>query len=361
MNRNLLIVDDEPNVISSLRRELKREDCTLFSALSGEEGLRVLEKQDIAVVLSDLSMPEMNGIALLERARDLKPDTVRVLLTGCSSESSARAAINRAQVFEYLTKPWSREALVSTLNRSFSHHHLITENRRLQRLTKAQNRELKKNNVDLEARVRRRTRQLQEAVHEGVMMLAKAAEAKDDDTGEHVLRIRELTEKICCSLGLDARQTGRIGLSSILHDVGKIHIPDRILQKPGKLTPAEFEIMKTHTLAGERILGQTDFYQTAREIARSHHERWDGSGYPDGLSGASVPLAARIVSVADVYDALTSERPYKTAWPHRRALEEMARLKGKFFDPEILEAFFDQVIADQDDFEERKASHGNRR
>lgn len=360
MNRNLLIVDDEPNVISSLQRQLKRVDCTMFSALSGEDGLSVLEKQDIAVVLSDLNMPKMNGIALLEKARDLKPDTVRVLLTGCSSESSAMAAINRAQVFEYLTKPWSKEALVSTLDRSFAHHHLITENRRLQRLTKAQNQELKKNNMNLEARVQRRTRQLQEALHEGVMMLAKAAEAKDDDTGEHVFRIQALTEKICRGLGLDVGRTRQIGLSSILHDVGKINIPDRILRKPGKLTLAEFEIMKTHTLAGERILGRTDFYQTAREIARNHHERWDGSGYPDGLSGASIPLAARIVSVADVYDALTSKRPYKSAWPRQRALEEMFQLKGKLFDPEILEAFFDHVITDQSEFEERKASHGNR-
>ena len=359
MNRTLLIVDDEPHIIASLRRALRPLDCKILSAQTGREGLELLMEQEIGVVMSDLSMPEMDGIALLEKARRLKPDTVRVLLTGNSSEPSARAAINRARVFEYLIKPWSKNALISTLDRSFSHYRLVTENRRLQRLIQAQNQDLKKSNQNLEAKVRHRTRQLEEALREGVMMLANAAEAKDDDTGEHVARIRREAERISQCMGLGDQRSRQIGLSSILHDVGKIHIPDSILRKPGPLTQAEFKIMKGHTLAGEKILGQTDFYQTAREIARSHHERWDGTGYPDGLQGEAIPLPARIVTVADVFDALTHARPYKPAWRRDQALEEMQRLENKLFDPDILRVFMEQLNAEPGQEDERTACHGN--
>ena len=170
-------------------------------------------------------------------------------------------------------------------------------------------------------------------------MLAMGAEAKDDDTGEHILRIQDLTSKICSGLGMSLEESEQISFFSIMHDVGKIHIPDRILQKPGPLNPQEWQVMQTHCLAGEKILGTKPFYQTAREIARSHHERWNGSGYPDGLKGAAIPIAARIVTVADVFDALTHKRPYKPAWPVAAALAEMQTLSAKSFDPDILHVF----------------------
>jgi putative two-component system response regulator len=169
-------------------------------------------------------------------------------------------------------------------------------------------------------------------------MLAMAAEAKDDDTGHHVHRIQDLTRDICIGLGLSPEESEQFSFSSIMHDVGKINIPDNILRKAGPLTDQEWTVMKTHTIAGEKILGKKPFYQTAREIARSHHERWDGRGYPDGLKGESIPLAARIVTVADVFDALTHSRPYKKAWSAEKALAEMKRLAHKVFDPDILEA-----------------------
>ena len=339
MNRALLIVDDEPDVTSSLNRQLKRDGYSIYSANSGGTGLQLLKENDIGVVVSDLMMPEMDGITFLELVKQHKPDVVRMLLTAHGSLDNAMAAVNRLQIFGYLTKPWSAEELKGTIARAFQQYNLSAENKRLQQLTKAQNQRLSFINENLEDAVRKRTFQLEEAIREGVVMLAMAAEAKDDDTGEHIHRIRRLTYEICTGLGISSEESEQISFFSIMHDVGKIHIPDSILQKPGSLSAQEWKVMQTHCLAGEKILGNKLFYQTAREIARSHHERWDGNGYPDGLKGELIPLAARVVTVADVFDALTHERPYKPAWSVEAALVEMKTLAGKVFDPKILSLF----------------------
>ena len=341
INRALLIVDDEPNVISSLNRQLRHDGYTIYAANSGSAGLEQLKKNDIGVVLSDQMMPEMDGVAFLEAVKQQRPDTVRMLLTGQASLKNAMAAINRSQIFGYLTKPWSPEVLKGTIASAFEHYNLTVENKRLQQLTEEQNQQLSLGNENLEDLVRKRTSQLEEAVREGVVMLAMAAEAKDDDTGEHVHRIQKFTTEICAGLGISSEESEQISFFSIMHDVGKIHIPDSILQKPGPLTAEEWKVMQTHCIAGEKILGEKPFYQTAREIARSHHERWDGNGYPHGLKGETIPLAARIVTVADVFDALTNERPYKPAWSVEAALAEMKTLPAKVFDPGILSVFFD--------------------
>ena len=340
LNRSLLIVDDEPNIISSLERQLRHESYSIYSANSGKAGLKFLKENDIGVVLSDLIMPKMDGITFLEIVKQIKPDVVRILLTGHGTLKNAMDSINRSQIFGYLTKPWSPEALSGTIEGAFQHYNLGLENKRLQRLTEEQNKQLNTVNENLENLVHERTLELEEAVREGVVMLALAAEAKDDDTGEHIHRIQRSTRDICAALGMFSKESEQIAFFSIMHDVGKIHIPDSILQKPGTLTVEEWVVMQTHCIAGEKILGDKPFYQTAREIARSHHERWDGNGYPDGLKEDSIPLPARIVTVADVFDALTHERPYKQAWPLEEALAEMELLSGKLFDPEILKVFF---------------------
>jgi putative two-component system response regulator len=341
VNRNLLIVDDEPNVLSSLKREVRQEGYTIYLATQGEAGLDILQNHNIGVILSDQMMPKMDGITFLERAKQRNPDAVRLILAAHESLENAMAAIDRAGVFGYLTKPWSSDELKGTIARAYEHYDLIMENRRLQRLTSEQNEALKKFNADLEGLVHDRTMQLEEAIREGVLMLALAAEAKDDGTGQHVQRICELTQAISVKLGMSAAESERIGFFSMMHDVGKIHIPDDILKKPGPLTEEQWSVMKSHTAIGEKILGSKPFYQTAREIARSHHEKWDGSGYPDGLRGDAIPLTARIVTVADVFDSLTHDRPYKEAWPTKEALAEMKRLSGTLFDPEILGAFLE--------------------
>jgi len=344
INRSLLIVDDEPNVISSLKRLLKKEGFTIFSAGSGSEGISLLNDQDVGVVISDMVMPGMDGVTFLNLVKEQRPNTVRLLLTGHGSMENAVDAINRSRIFEYLTKPWEANRLINSLHRAFEHYNLTAENQRLQRITRKQNTELKIINKNLDQLVKERTLDLEDAIKEGIYMLALAAEAKDGDTGEHINRIKNMTLAICLELGMSDDESKKISYFSIMHDVGKIHIPDQILKKPGKLTRDEWLIMKSHTTAGETILGNKPFYKTAREIARSHHERWDGTGYPDGLKKQAIPLSARIVAVADVYDALTHVRIYKIAWPREKAIEEMIRLAGKTFDPDILNVFLTKCL-----------------
>ncbi len=342
-NNNLLIVDDEPSVINSIRRVLRKENYTVYSADSGESGLEVLKKYDIGVILSDVMMPGMDGVAFLELSREYRPEAVRLLLTAHAKMENAIDAINRSKIFGYFTKPWSQEELKGGLAKAFEYYNLVIENKRLYELTQNQNGQLRNLNENLESLVRKRTIELETAVREGVFMLANAAEAKDDDTGEHVSRIRDLTFRLCVRLGFSTKRSEEIGFSSIMHDVGKIHIPDVILKKKGPLTAEEYEIIKTHTLVGEKILGNKPFYKTAREIARSHHEAWDGSGYPDGLMGKTIPVSARIVTVVDVFDALIHVRPYKPAWPVEHAVAEMKGMSGKAFDPEISKIFFEDI------------------
>lgn len=190
-------------------------------------------------------------------------------------------------------------------------------------------------NIELE----KANRELKEAQNDAILMLSVACEAKDEDTGDHVQRIQHYTRALANEIGLPAKVTEQIAYSSMLHDVGKIHIPDYILRKPGRLTTSEFEIMKMHTVFGERILLEKPYYQLARQIARGHHENYDGTGYPDALKGEDIPLAARISKLADVYDALNSKRPYKDAWSEQEAYEMILSMKGKQIDPLLVDAF----------------------
>ena len=191
----------------------------------------------------------------------------------------------------------------------------------------------------LEQRVRERTAELAEAQLDTIYMLAVASEAKDDDTGQHVRRIQHLTTSLALELGMEQSEADTIGRAAILHDVGKIHVPDRILKKPDRLTPDEIATMQSHTVVGERILGDKPFFATARRIARGHHENFDGSGYPDASRGDAIPIEARIVHLADVYDALVSPRVYKSAWTQRQADEFIVEASGQMFDPELVRAF----------------------
>ena len=181
--------------------------------------------------------------------------------------------------------------------------------------------------------------QLKEAYLEAIFMLAVACEAKDEDTGNHVRRIQRYSQELARALSFPEEEAAHIGYSSILHDVGKIHVPDQILKKPAGLTPEEWEVMKRHTIDGERILGKKEFFKTARGVARWHHENYAGGGYPDGLCGDQIPIGARIVKLADIYDALTTKRCYKDAWPGEKALETLLTMADKEIDPRLAETF----------------------
>jgi len=191
----------------------------------------------------------------------------------------------------------------------------------------------------LEARVRERTAELREANLDAIYMLAVACEAKDEDTGRHVRRIRDYAAALAAELGFDARDAESIGYSAVLHDVGKMHVPDHILKKPGALTEDERAIVQQHTVAGERILIERPFFHRARLIARGHHENWDASGYPDKRARDEIPIEARIVHLADVFDALTTPRVYKLAWTSDDAAGVIRESSGKMFDPDVVKAF----------------------
>jgi PAS domain S-box-containing protein len=199
--------------------------------------------------------------------------------------------------------------------------------------------ELKRYSQNLEQRVRQRTAELHGAHMDAIYMLAIASEAKDADTGAHVRRVEQQSRDLAQRIGFSAQEAEAVGYSSILHDVGKIHVPDEILTKPGPLDERERARMQLHTLAGERILTGSSFFDRARRIARAHHENWDGSGYPDGLGGSEIPIEARIVHLVDVYDALTHDRVYKRAWSPPQALKVISEARGVMFDPELVDAF----------------------
>jgi HD-GYP domain-containing protein (c-di-GMP phosphodiesterase class II) len=199
--------------------------------------------------------------------------------------------------------------------------------------------DLKDYSKQLERRVRERTAELHEAHTDTIYMLAVASEAKDQDTGDHLRRIYRHTKALAAELGYDEDEADRLAYAGVLHDVGKMHVPDDILKKPGPLTADEMRTMQEHTVWGERILGEKPYFAAARRIARSHHENWDGSGYPDATRGDAIPIEARIVHLADVYDALVSPRVYKAAWTPRQAAEFIVEAGGQMFDPEIVRVF----------------------
>ena len=228
---------------------------------------------------------------------------------------------------------------VVTLINISAQRELIRHAAELAQTVTEQARQIRQHNAELETRVEERTEQLRRANLDAVLMLAVASEARDDDTGQHVRRIEHLARRLARATGMSEPDAEHLGLSAILHDIGKIHIPDRVMNKPGPLTDDERALIQTHPLAGEAILGNNPFFALARTIARHHHEDWNGRGYPDGLSGTAIPLAARIVRLVDVYDALRSERIYKRSWSVAQALAEVESKAGELFDPRLVHLF----------------------
>jgi putative two-component system response regulator len=329
----ILIVDDQPENVVLLRRVLAKagyRDVHSTSEPSQAEKLFQAYRPDL--VLLDLHMPEMDGFAVLERLRSLTARSTYLpilVLTGDHDPLKRRQAL-AAGATDFLAKPFDIVEVVLRIRN-------LLETRHLHRL-------LSNQNAVLEAGVRQRTRELEEAQGEILARLAAAAEHRDDDTGRHIFRVGHMSAAIAKSLGLASEVVALIRGAAPLHDVGKIGVPDHILLKVGKLTPEEFAVMKTHTTIGAAILagGRSALVIEAERIALNHHERWDGTGYPNGLSGDAIPLGARIVAVADVFDALTHARPYRPAWPLDRVMGEIRAQDGHHFDPAVVAAFLKQ-------------------
>lgn len=329
-DEGILIVDDEDANVRVLERLLDRAGYqNLRSTSDPREVEDIFLEYDPDLILLDLHMPHLDGFAVMEMLREhIGPETYLpiLVLTGDPDREVKERALS-AGARDFVTKPFdSTEVLLRIQN--------LLETRCLHQ-------ELRAHSETLEEKVRERTRELAQAQIEILHRLVLAAEYRDDMTGRHAERVGVLSALVGSALGVGRERVEVIRRAAPLHDVGKIGIPDAILMKPGPLTPAEFEVMKNHTTIGARILAGTDYslLETARTVARSHHEKWDGTGYPDGLAGEDIPLVGRIVSVADVFDSLTHERPYKMATPPEEAVEMIREEREQHFDPEVADAF----------------------
>jgi putative nucleotidyltransferase with HDIG domain len=325
----ILIVDDQPSNVMLLEGILQEEDFTSYRSITdSREVLPTFIDYLPDLILLDLQMPYLDGFAVMKQLQacmtpgDFLP--ILVLTADITPEAKRRALTEGA--LDFLTKPFDATEVLLRIKNLLQ--------------TRLLHLQLREQNEVLDEKVRERTADLEATQVEILERLALAAEYRDDDTGEHTKRVGETTARIAEALGWSQAEVELIRRAAPLHDVGKIAIPDSILLKPGKLTPEEFERMKTHTSLGAQMLsgGEFPLLQLAEQIALTHHERWDGTGYI-GLREESIPMAGRIVTVADVFDALTSERPYKKAWPLSEATEEIQRQSGHQFDPRIVEVF----------------------
>ncbi len=355
----ILTIDDESLIRESFRFYL--EDCgfQVEEAENGRVGLEMIEKNRPDLVLVDLRMPEVDGLEVLQHVQKHYPELPIIVISGTGYIGDAVEAMSLG-AWSYLLKPISDfNSLRYAVEQALEKARLIEENRSYRE--------------HLEEKVQQRTQALEQSNQllrdtrrQIVLRLGKASEYRDKETGRHVIRVSCYTKIIADSLGFSVQDTDILALGSALHDVGKIGISDTVLLKPGKLSDEEWEQMKEHCLLGRELLepltredvagftGETaetldgvfsdsPLMQMARVMAYSHHEQWDGNGYPEGLKGEDIPIAARIVAAVDIYDAIGSSRPYKDAFPEEKCLQIMREASGTILDPEVVDVFFDSL------------------
>ena len=344
--RRVLIVDDEPGLAERLCA-LLHPKFEAVPALNAEDALdRIGAGERFAAILADQEMPGLDGTSLLCKVQEAAPLTTRLLFTGRYDMQLAGRALAEGRIFRFLSKPCTLSEIVKTLEESVLHHRRKATRRLAQERMRFAHDSVQGFNQVLEER-------LDQAQYSVVFALAKLAEERDDCTGKHLERVSAFCGELSRSLvesgdyvaEIDERFVRDIERCAPLHDIGKVGIPDAILMKPDKLTPDEWAVMRTHPQIGAQTLqviiesGQgSSFLRMGRDVALGHHEHWDGSGYPSGLVGAANPLAARILKVADCYDALTTRRSYKRAWTHEEALAHLRLHSGKEFEPASVDA-----------------------
>jgi putative nucleotidyltransferase with HDIG domain len=344
----VLFVDDEVNILKTLARLFRAEPVRVLTASSAAEALALLDTEPVQVVISDQRMPGTTGVRLLAQIRELRPEIVRILLTGHTEIAIAIEAINKGEIFRLLTKPWNDDELRATVRQALADCAIRAEVRRLNTLTQAQNASLQEMNQSLERKVAERTgeleaknRELRTAYLSTVRALSEAVDAKDPYTRGHSERVGVYASRIARELACKREFIERIYLAGLLHDIGKIGVPDAIIGKPDRLTAAEYDLMKRHPEIGARILEPVKFLADIVPCVRHHHEWYDGSplGYPERLATSAIPYPSRIILVADTVEAMTSDRPYRRALPLARVVDEIQRFRGTQFDPAAADAF----------------------
>ncbi len=327
-----LIVDDEPRLRQVLVHLMRNEGFSCLEASNGEEGLAQLEKQHVTLVMSDLRMPKMDGLEMLRRIRGRWPDVAVVMITAVADVEVAVSCL-AIGAMDYLTKPFHLEEVRARVSQALEKRRLLVENRGYQE--------------SLQEKVAEQARRLEELFLASIQSLAEALEVKDPYTRGHSIRVSHYSMVIARELGLEGELLRQIELGGHVHDIGKIGVREHVLNKPGKLTDAEYEHIMSHPVVGWRILapllGDTP---VALNIVRSHHERYDGRGVPDRLAGDAIPFEARIAAVADSFDAMTSDRPYRPdGLSVEAAVAEMIRCSGSQFDPKIVTAMVGAIQA----------------
>jgi putative two-component system response regulator len=328
----ILAVDDDPRNLRLIESILRPEGYEIELAGSGEAALAAAQERPPDLILLDVMMPGMNGFDVAARLKErAQTRAVPIIMVTSLTDRASRLAALDMGAEDFLSKPIDRAELwarVRNLLRLKEYSDQLADQARL-----------------LEERVRERSSQLTESYRQTIKTLNRAASYRDEETGAHVKRISFYCVELGELMGMDSEFCSTIYYASPMHDLGKIAIPDRVLLKPGSLDPGEWEIMKTHAAVGAKMLedGDSPYLNMGREIAMSHHERWDGTGYPQGLRGDQIPFAARLMGIADVYDALRSRRCYKPPFEHERAVEIITqgdgRTRPEHFDPAVLDAF----------------------
>jgi len=351
-----LVVHSQPEALGELVEMLSGPQLAVETARSATEALHKVSARDYAVIVSDHKPPDLNGIELLERTIAFSPDAMRIVILP-DAEAVGKVELKPAgTIYRFFARPWERKQLTAVIAEGLKLHRLENEQRELIKKLGLEYEKLKKREKLLDVVVRERTKELEEsylklkaANRQALLGLAEAIEAKDQYTKGHCGRVASYALALAAECGYPEEGMESLEFASFLHDIGKIGIRDAVLLKPGPLDDKEWEHMRTHPIKGYEIASQIDILKPTMPCIRNHHERWDGKGYPDGLKGEDIPLSARIVQIADAYDAMSTDRPYKKALP----LEECERLfrknAGTMFDPELVETFITRILSPQTD------------
>ncbi|OGK80189.1 MAG: hypothetical protein A2X52_04390 [Candidatus Rokubacteria bacterium GWC2_70_16] len=327
----VLIVDDDRHIRTVLQELFRASGYTCQLAANGQEGLATFDAERPPLTVTDVNMPVMGGIELLKQARALEPDAAILVLTGMADVETAVESLKHG-AYDFIMKPVNVDKLMVTAERALERRQLLVERREYHALLE---RRVDEATRDLAATLR----ELEETYRSTLEALGSAIDTRDLGTQAHSRRVRGYSLALARAHGVPEAELRDLEHGVLLHDIGKIGIPDAILLKPGPLTPAEWQIMRSHPEVGRQLVEQIPFLRGAVPVVYHHHERWDGTGYPLGLKGAAIPLGARIFAVADALDAMTFDRPYSRAIPLEAARAEIQRSAGTHFDPAVVATF----------------------
>jgi putative nucleotidyltransferase with HDIG domain len=326
----VLVVDDEEPIRNALKKFLTQQQFEVYTAGSGDEALQQLKRHKLALMLCDIRMPGTSGIDLVPQALEVEPDLAILMLTAVNDATSAALCMQRGAL-DYLTKPIELADLGRAIQRALKRREMLLENRSL-------NQWLKEEVTTRTAELQRERQKLERISVATLEALVNALEAKDPYMRGHSARVADLSANIAAQVGLAEEEVEVVRHAGRLHDIGKIGTREAVMNKQGPLTPEEFEHIKQHVIIGTQILSPLAHLADIIGAVRSHHERWDGTGYPDGLRGEEIPIGGRVIGAAEVYDALTTSRPYQEKMTPEQAVERMADLSGTVLDPKVYDA-----------------------